>query len=55
MVPSLCNIFNVFGNDLSDQFQIVVAGINNVGIGLSTGFQDAMDGLNGFFDGLTGL
>ncbi|MEB3030529.1 hypothetical protein [[Mycobacterium] nativiensis] len=55
LVPSLCNILNVLGNDLSDQFQIMVAGINDMGTGLSTGFQDAMDGLNGFFDGLAGL
>lgn len=55
LVPSLCNILNVLGNDLSNQFQIMVAGINDMGNELSAQFQNVMDGLDGFFDGLNGL
>ncbi|ORW97596.1 hypothetical protein AWC28_09520 [Mycolicibacter terrae] len=55
LVPSLCNILNVLGNDLSNQFQVMVAGINDMGSELSAQFQNAMDGLDGFFDGLGGL
>lgn len=55
LVPSLCNILNVLGSDLSNQFQIMVAGINDMGNELSAQFQNVMDGLDGFFDGLNGL
>ncbi|MEO6792444.1 MAG: hypothetical protein ABI253_05695 [Mycobacterium sp.] len=55
LVPSFCNIVNVLGGDLSNQFQIMVAGVNDMGTELSAQFQNAMDGLNVFFDGFSAL